>query len=358
MKIDFNFNKRIKSLRGKFDKNNIDSYLLNKKERIYYLTGYINDDSYLLLTKGQLYLITDSRYQEEVKNRNYNFIPIISNNKIKEIGKLISKLRLKRVGFEQDYLSYKIYSELIKLDKKTKFIPSQDILDDIMMIKDPDEIKAIKRAIYISQKAFNFFKRMRKVGKTEKEIANRLDYYIQNQLADRGGFDTMVIADKRSASPHASSSSYRIRKESNLLIDLGVKSYEYNSDLTRVFHLSKMSKRFKKILKVVKRAQSEAIKAIRPRVEISKIDLIIHNFFKSYNLDKYFIHASGHGIGLMVHEKPFINSNNNNLLKEGMVFTIEPGIYLPDEFGIRLEDMVLVTKEGCEVLSCDIPESI
>jgi len=368
--IKFNFDKRLEDLRKSFKRNKIDSYLINRRERIYYLTGYRGEDAYLLVTKNKLFLFTDSRYLEEIKDtliplraqagtsRKYKFESIISKDKIKRIKLLISKLNLRIVGFEENYVSYKLFVNLNKSLTRTKFQPSQQILDKLMIIKDEKEIKAVKEAIKITKKVFKFFKRIKKIGKTEKEIAQALEYYILQCGAERGGFDTMVISDERTASAHARSSNKKIKKDSNLIIDLGAKSYGYNSDLTRVCSLSRMSKRFKQIFEVVKAAQSEAIRAIKPNIKISTIDKIIRDFFKKHNLENYFIHASGHGIGLLVHEKPLIVQSNFNRLKKGMLFTIEPGIYLPGEFGIRLEDMVLVTEDKCKVLSNDIPKPI
>jgi Xaa-Pro aminopeptidase len=176
--------------------------------------------------------------------------------------------------------------------------------------------------------------------------------------AESSAFKTMVLSGSRTASAHAQSSSVKIDKSANLLIDLGAKIYGYNSDLTRIYHLSKISKRFKEFCTAVKKAQNEAIAAVKPQVKASKIDNITRKIFAEYGFEKYIIHATGHGIGLFVHEKPYINHKNHLRLKPGMVFTIEPGLYLPGEFGIRLEDVVLVTKSGHKVLSNDIPKSI
>lgn len=358
MRITFNYTKRIQSLKKALKTNGIDSLFLNKKERIYYLTGYRADDSYLLVTHKKNFLFTDSRYKEEIKNKRYNFEVILSADKVKSIKSLSSDLNIKNIGIEEDYISYNLFINFKKNIKNVKFIQSQLLLDNLMVIKDAQEIKATKKAIDITHKAFKLFKKMKKVGRTEKELAYELDYYILSQGYGRGGFETMIISGLRTASAHAKSSNVVIRNNTNLLIDLGAKSYGYNSDLTRVYTLSKMKKRFKAIFNIVKTAQDKAIKAIRPNIKISKIDSTIREYFKSLKLDKFFIHASGHGIGLLVHEKPAINRKNNQLLKPGMIFTLEPGIYLPGKFGIRLEDIVLVTKDKCEVLSREIPSSI
>lgn len=358
MKPIFNHPKRVKNLRDIFAVNNIDSLFINIKERIYYLTGYMGDDSYLLVTDKEIFLFTDARYKEELKSRGYNFKVLISKDIIKDISSLFSKLGIKNVGIEESYISYSFFKALNKNTNKTKIIPSQRLLDGLMTIKDKDEVGAIRKAIEVSGKTFRFFKKIKKVGLTELDIAQKLDNYILKLGGERGGFETMVISGERSASAHAKSSSIKIKNNSNLIIDLGVKSYGYNSDLTRAYTLSKMKGRFKEIFDTVKTAQDKAIRAVRPGVRISEIDFIIRNYFKKLHLDKFFIHASGHGIGLFVHEKPIIGPKNNELLMPGMVFTLEPGIYLPGEFGIRLEDMILVTKNKYEVLSYDIPNSI
>jgi Xaa-Pro aminopeptidase len=354
--LKFDHNRRLKKLRLGFEARGLDSYLVNRKERIFYLTGYGKEDGYLLITRDKAFLITDARFKQEAKDQKFNFEPIISRYKIRELKRLVSKLKINSLGFEEYYLSFAVYAKLRSLLNRTNLKPGQKALDDLMVIKDNQEIKAIREAVKICGKAFQFFKKVEKAGRTERDLSVALKHFILKESADLADFDLMVLSDERTSMPHALPSNKKINKNSNLLIDLGAKIYGYNSDLTRIFHLSKMSKRYKEILKIVKEAQSRAIEAVKPKVKISTIDKIVRNFFKKEALEDYFVHATGHGVGLSIHEKPSLASDNRAHLRAGMVFTVEPAIYLPGEFGVRLEDMVLVTKNGYEVLSGDITQ--
>ncbi len=358
MKINFNFKERVRRLKISMNKEGIEALLINRKERIYYLTGYSAEDSFLLISPKKNYLFTDARYKEILRINKYTFEAIISKEPLKGLARLISGLNLKRTGIEQRYLNVNQYIFLKKSLNKVKLVPSARILNSMMVIKDEDEIKAIRQAIHITANAFNYSKRLKKAGRTEKEIAALLDFYILTHGADRGGYETMVISGVRTACAHAQSSDKKINSKANLLIDLGAKIYGYNSDLTRVYTLSKMKTGFSKILSIVIKAQQEAIQKVSHGRKISEVGLAARNYFKKFKLEKYFIHSTGHGVGLNVHEAPAISLNNTECLKAGMVFTIEPGIYLPGRFGIRVEDIVLVTKHGYEVLSNDIPNSI
>ena len=358
MKISFNFKKRVCRLKISMKKEGIEALVISKKERIYYLTGYSAEDSFLLVTSKKIYLFTDARYKETLRINKYTFEAVFSKKPLKGLAKLISGLNLKRTGIEQQHLSVNQYLFLRKDLNKVQLIPTGHILNSMMAIKDESEIKAIRQAIHITGKAFNYFKRLKKAGRTEKEIAALLDFYILRHEADKGGYETMVISGARTACAHAQSSGKKINSKSNLLIDLGAKIYGYNSDLTRVYTLSKMKPGFSKILSIVIKDQQESMQNGSPGRKISEVDLAARNHFKKFKLEKYFIHAAGHGVGLNVHEPPAVSLNNTECLKAGMVFTIEPGIYLPGRFGIRVEDIVLVTKNGYEVLSNDIPNSI
>ncbi len=311
----------------------------------------------LLTIKGD-YLITDSRYLDEIKSLKITCKKIISSHPLKEIARLINKHNLKTIGFEEDCLNYQTHTFIRKRLSNTKMKPAAKYIKMLTLIKDTQEIKAITKACVIANLTLAQINKINLIGKTEKELAAYLKYYLSKLGFEVADYEPIVASGARSAKPHAKTTNIKLKKGSNLLIDLGAKVYGYNSDLTRVYSLSKMKAEYKKIYSIVKEAQERAIAGIKPGVKASLIDKAARNVIASYGYADNFIHTTGHGIGLHIHEGPIISSKNEEYLKPGMIFSVEPGIYLKGKFGIRLEDIVTVTRKGYKVLSHDISRAV
>jgi len=358
MKKSFEFAKRIRALKNLLYKNNIEAMLCLSREHVFYFTGYDQEDAYLLLTPKEDYLFTDSRYQEEVKSLKMNLKKIISSSSLIDLSQIIKKNNFKTLGFEEDCLNYQMYTYIKKQLAGVRMKPATKYIKLLTLIKDAREIKAISKACDIVNITLNQIKKINLIGKTEKELAAYLKYHISKLGFETANYEPIVASGSRSALPHAKTTNYKLKKTSNFLIDLGAKVYGYNSDLTRVYSFSKMKAEYKRIYIIVKEAQETAIHSIKPGIKASLIDKAARDVIAKYGYAKNFIHTTGHGLGLHIHEAPTISPKSDEYLESGMVFTVEPGIYLADKFGIRIEDVVVVTQKGYKVLSHDITHAV
>ena len=350
---------RLSSLSEKLQVSSLDGFLASKEANVSYLTAYTSRDSYLLVSPKASYYITDFRYLEEARE-NIKGVKVLGyKNLFKDIAVLAKKLKIRRLGFEAKSLNFAEYSRIKEyLSPKIKLIDTFNLVESLRQIKSPEEIGCLKEAIRITAKAFSFLKSYLRPGLKELEIAAELERFIRFEGAKTSAFSIIVASGPNSSLPHAPISERKLKTNDSILIDMGVEASGYKSDLTRVFLLGRITLAQYKIYKIIQEAQNKAIEAIKPNVQINTLDQAARKFIAKSGYGKYFGHSLGHGIGLEVHEEPSISSKNKSPLKEGMVFTIEPGIYIPGRFGIRLEEMVLVNKKGAEVLSGAIDKSI
>ena len=356
---------RQKNLYRKLEDLKLDGFFVCNQTNITYLTNFNSRDSYLFINlsgkinkKTSLFFITDFRYWQEAKeNLKGLSFEKLNGSIFKKIGSLSKLLKIKRLGFEAKYLPFAEYKEIKKeLSLNTEFVPTYDIVESLREIKSDIEIQKIKKATEINIEAFRYAKKIIRKGLTEKEIARILEDFIKKKGA-KPSFETIVAGGKNSAFPHHISSDYRLKKTELVLIDMGVDYQGYKSDLTRVFFLGKIPHIIRKIQDIVLKAQKLALETLTSKVSISKIDKTARDYIKKNGYVKFFGHALGHGIGLEVHEEPYISLKNKNVIKNGMVFTLEPAIYLPGKFGIRIEDMVWFNKDKAEVLSATLDKS-
>ncbi len=345
-------NLRIQKLSARLRQEGLDGLIVTSAANISYLTDFPSRDSYLLVSKkGNIY-ITDSRYTEEARKElsQTAIIQKMSGSLSKTAADACSGLGLKRIGFEERYLSFAEH-RVIKKGMKGKLIPTSGLIEEFRQIKSAEELRKIRHATEITIKAFKFIKSFISPGRKETEIAAELERYIRYCGARSSSFDIIVASGENSSYPHHLTSDKRLKKNEPVLIDMGVEYMGYKSDLTRVFFLGRIKPGVQRVYDIVLEAQSKAISEIRPGVQINQIDAAARQYIAQKGYSECFGHNLGHGIGLEVHEKPSISPKENTKIKPGMIFTIEPGIYLPGEFGIRLEDTVLITQRKCEVIS-------
>lgn len=346
---------RINRVTNSLEKEGIDALLVTKPANVRYLSGFSGGEASLCLSDKKKFLITDFRYELQAKQEVKGFeIKLVDGSFFDLVGNLAKTLKVKRLGFEYKYLTYGEHAQIKERLNTVELIPTFDIVERLRRIKDAHEIRLIKSSILILKEAVRYFKSTIKRGLTEKQLAADVEYFIKIAGGEKSSFDIIVASGPNSALPHARPSGRSIEPNDMVLLDLGVDYKGYNSDLTRLFFLGKINSKNKKIYDVVKEAQRRAIKEVRPEVEIAKVDAVARDFIRKEGFGKHFGHALGHGVGLEVHEAPAISNKNHTVLKPGMVFTIEPAIYLPDWGGIRIEDMVLVTRKGYEILTDDI----
>jgi len=347
-------NSRIKNIYAKLQKQNLDGLIVSSQANITYLTKFTSRDAYLLLSqKGNVYFI-DSRYTEAAKIglKSIAVIEKINGSVFKIIADACKNFGFKRVGFEERGLAFGEYKKIKEgLDKTIVLVPTHNLIEDLRQIKNKEELEKIKKATWITVKALEFIKNFISPGKREIEVAAELEHFIRYNGASGSAFEIIVASGPNSSFPHHMTSQRKIKNNEPVLVDIGIDYLGYKSDLTRVFFLGKINSLIRSIYAIVFKAQRLAITQIKPRVSINKVDAAARQYITERGYGGFFAHSLGHGIGLEVHETPQISTRENNTLKTGMIFTVEPAIYLPNKFGIRLEDMVLVTQKGCEVLS-------
>jgi Xaa-Pro aminopeptidase len=346
---------RLKKIRSVFAQKNIDAFLVLKDVNIAYLTGFPASESWFLISPHQAFYITDFRYiLEAQKGLNGISVHRYTKSIYETFFKLINKANIKRVGIDERHLTLSQYRTLMRQRPKgVQFVKVDHLVENFREIKEGKEIKQIKKALLVHREAHQFLKRIIKAKISEQEVLLKLEHFVKSRGAGFS-FDPIVASGPNSCYPHARVTKRRVRNNEPVLIDMGIDVEGYKSDLTRMFFLGKIPKLVKQINNHVYEAQQRAIAKIKAGVLIADVDCAARNYLAENGLAEYFGHALGHGVGLEIHESPRIAQNNSAVLKEGMVITVEPAVYLPEKFGIRIEDMALVTKKGCKVLSDDI----
>lgn len=360
---------KIKKVLEIISNNKLDAVLISSVSNIIYLSNYsgfsyLEREAFLLVlaqpqglkhkTPGVYgYILTDGRYSEAVsKIPGFELLEISNNNSLDDIFKSLSK-NIKKIGIEEDNISL---SESKKLKKYFKLIPSKD-LGNLRIIKSEDEILKIKKACRIGDEAFNYILKKIKSGITEKELAFELEYFIKKEHADIS-FPPIIAFGKNSSIPHHQTSDQRLKTNSVVLLDFGVKFENYCSDMTRTVFFGKADDKFKKIYNTVLIAQQKAINYINlvgrrhSTYEVNARD--IDNVARNHIIKNGFPtipHSLGHGIGIEVHESPRLSPKSKDILKTGMVFSIEPGIYIPNYGGVRIEDLVVLKNKGVRLLT-------
>lgn len=348
--------RRLNKLLEKLKSLGLDALLVTSPANISYLTNYISRDSWLLVGKKGGFYFTDPRYTIEAKHNLGTSYQIVQTraNLTQAVNKICQKQKITKIGFEKKYLAFDFHKKLGEGLVKKELIPTSGLIEEFRQIKNKREIAKIRKATQITIQALRFIKNHIAPGITEIEIVGELERFIRYHGASGSSFEVIVASGVNSSYPHHLSSAKKIRKNEPVLIDIGVNYQGYKSDLTRVFFSGKMSALEHKIYKVISQAQKLALAKIKPQVKINEVDRAARNYIQKKGFGRFFTHNLGHGIGLEVHEAPNIGPKQEVALKEGMIFTLEPAIYLPGKFGIRIEDMVLVTKKGVELLSVSL----
>ncbi len=356
---------RLTNLITRFSSCSIDALLVAVPENRYYLSGFYAEDGgpqesagYLVIGTDRRYLITDGRYEIQAKKEAPLYqVLVYKNSAAVAIAEVLKELKCEQVGFEGHYFTYTAYKKLLdavqRMDLRCKLIATEELVENLRMIKDPSEIEAIETAVSNTEKVLEDVVPHIKEGVTEKEIAFMLEAGLKKTGAEKLAFDPIVASGPNGALPHAKPTDRRLTPGDAVVVDFGGCFNHYCSDMTRTFFVSDVSDEIKKYYKIVRRAQKLAIDFIRPSKTGKEVDMVAREYISSRGFGDYFVHGLGHGVGLAVHEKPGINKRSEIRMEPGMIITIEPGIYVHDVGGVRLEDMVLVTDRGCRVLNSD-----
>jgi Xaa-Pro aminopeptidase len=362
------FESRIKSLQSSLPSYEIDALLVTSSYNVAYLTGIHafsleEREARILITKRNIYLFTDARYTEMVKEES-PFVILVEISSINPFFKILEET-LKRegtryLGFEEDNITYREIAELEEDLNNIEFIPMQNVVEKLREIKDILEIEKIRKACDLTDKGFEYILQFLKPGVTEMEMKNKLENYVRNASGDIS-FPSIVAFGKNSAIPHHLSSDYKLQISDIVLLDFGAKIDGYCSDMTRTVFLKKPPKKIEEMYMAVRKAQALSLDYIKTHNNKKFKTREVHNLANKYleSMDfPYIPHSIGHGVGLQVHEAPWISPYSEDELTQNMIATIEPGIYIPQLGGIRIEDTVLLTKEGAQPLTRSTKELI
>ncbi len=330
------------------------AYLVTNPVDQYYLTGFSGEDGATVIGLDGVWLITDGRFDEQADREAPWASKVVRKKSIgDELTRLARRLhwRGRHVGIQADHLSLAQASAFAKACRPARLVRAKPIVNDLRLCKDAHELRETRRAVAVAQDAFVATCRAIRIGMTERQVAARLEYEMLRRGAMGAAFPSIVAEGPNASLPHARPGDRRIRRGSLLLIDWGAVVGHYRSDLTRVVFIRTIRPRFRRMYAAVLEAQRRAIEVVRAGVSTQAVDRAARSYLKSVGYGKAFKHGTGHGLGLNVHEAPSLSRRQPVDLRAGMVVTIEPGVYVPGVGGVRIEDDILVTQGGAEVLT-------
>jgi len=336
-----------------------DALLVTSPANVRYLSDFDGSNGLLLLTPSETHFFTDPRYEIAAKQNISGKVHVVKGPLVAAVAQVVKRKRLRRIGFESGWTEYDAFLRLKEtLPPSASLVPIGRIIEERRMIKSPAEIDIIRRSVNLNSEAYSRVLRRIRPGVRELDIAAEIEFQMKVLGAEKPAFDTIVAAGPRAALPHAHPGPYRLEPNELLLIDMGASLQGYCSDMTRTIHLGTPPKRIREMYRAVLEAQLAGIAAVRPGVTAGKVDAAARKVLKKHKLDKAFVHSTGHGLGLEIHEPPRLGRKDPTRLEAGMAITIEPGAYIEGLAGIRIEDTVLVTESGCEVLTPSSKEFI
>lgn len=342
-------------------KDNIDAILVTHPVNVTYLTGFTGDSSYLVATGKQVVLVSDSRFDEQIKEECPGLEVHIrphDQTTVEAAVEVLTKAGVKAVGLEADDATLGLLADLQEKGAKLTFAPVRGRVEALRALKDPSEVEHVRAAVKAAERAFVMFKSMLREADTEKDMSDAIEAYVRRSGGRGCPFPPIVAVGDRGALPHAPPTDRQLGDASKLLVDWGA-DLGYKCDLTRTFRSpfgtaptrrnkqERVGYNFEEIYELVRTAQEAAVAAIRDGVPAAEVDAAARQVITDAGYGEYFTHGTGHGIGLEVHEAPRVRANSPDVLAIGNVITIEPGIYLPEWGGVRLEDDFLVTRDGC-----------
>lgn len=350
--------KRINNIRRKLASLALESLLITRPENITYLTGEIElshdrHDAALLLMKESLMLLISPLREKPARAIARSVTIKKSGDFVSDVKTLCIERKIATVGFEEENLRVSEYKMLKKRLAPIALKPTQQVVENSRMIKDEEEIERIKKACRIAVSVYKKIRPFLSPGRTEKEVAWEIEKLVRSKGAEGVpyGFSPIAAFGSNTSTPHHISGNRKLKKRDTVLLDFGCTYRGYASDFTRTVFIGKPTDREKEVLAVVKKAQKLALESLAETDDPKKIDKAARDHIAKSGYGKFFVHSTGHGLGLSIHEAPSISTQEKTKIQPGMVFTLEPGVYLPGEFGIRLEDTILATTDGPEILT-------
>lgn len=340
---------RLDRLHAMIQEQNLAGIFITKPENRRYFSGFTGSSGMLVITDSSNRLLTDFRYVEQAEAQAHEFEIIRHGSSLYEtLSHLVQTLGSARIGFEADFVTYDTMKALQKA-LTVELVPVH--LDSLRMVKDPSELKIIQKAVEIADEAFNHILQYIRPGVSESDISLELEYTMRKLGAEKNAFDIIVASGVRSSLPHGVASDKKIQPGDFITMDFGAVYQGYHSDITRTVVAGKASPKQREVYDIVMAAQHAGIKAVRKGLTGVQVDAIARKIIADAGYAEYFGHGLGHGVGLVIHEEPRLSPSANIILANNMVVTVEPGIYLPDWGGVRIEDMVVVDDAGCKILT-------
>ncbi|TCK98370.1 Xaa-Pro aminopeptidase [Natranaerovirga hydrolytica] len=339
---------RVSKLIAKLKEKDLDGIIVYNGLNRRYISGFTGSSGYLYVSKNKKVLLTDFRYIEQGAQEceGFEVIDMLKKGHIKTLDAIIQEDDVKKIAFEQNTITYQEHTLLEEGLEVDNLVPTSDIIESLRMIKEEEELEHIKKAVAIGDKAFAHILNFIKVGVKEKDIALELEYFMKKEGAEKLSFDSIVASGVHSSMPHAKPTNKTLDNGDFLTLDFGCIYKGYCSDMTRTLVIGKANDKQKEIYNIVLEAQLKGIEMIKEGITGSQADKTSRNIIKKYGYDQYFGHSLGHSLGLFIHEAPRLSPLGYDILKEKMVVTVEPGIYIPQFGGVRIEDMVVVEKDG------------
>jgi Xaa-Pro aminopeptidase len=345
------FAPRREALAARLREFKADAFLTLALPNVHYLSGFTGSNAALLLTPYRSLLFTDPRYQTQAPGESDCEVKIAKGPLLNEVASWIKRLHLKSLAFEQNRISFDDYGHLHAGTPALRLKPVSGAIERLRMVKSEAEIGAIRTSVQLNSAALEQALRQFKPNMSELDLAAEIDYRMRLLGADGTAFDTIVASGPRTALPHAHPEAHSIAGNQLLLVDMGARVAGYCSDMTRTHAVGKLTPKIRQMYRAVLESQLAAIEAVKPGATTAAVDRAARRVLRGYGLDKLFIHSTGHGLGLEIHEAPRVGRKDGTKLEPGMAITIEPGVYQEGIGGIRIEDTVVVTGSGCEILT-------
>ena len=344
--------KRVERLREKLQAMDLPAILVESPINRRYLSGFTGSHGLVLITRKQSYLLTDFRYMTQAPQQAVGFQVIQHAAKVMEtVKELLADEGITSVGFEQAHVTYASYAAYTEQLKPVQLVPVSGLVEELRMIKDRDELDIMQRAADLADATFSHVLSIVEAGKTEREIDLQMEMFMRSRGAASSSFDTIVASGERSAMPHGVASDKVIGDHEFITFDFGALLDGYCSDLTRTIAVGRPDPKLKEIYDIVLEAQLHALEHIKPGMTGKEADALARDIISKYGYGEYFGHSTGHGLGMEVHESPRLSKLSDDVLKPGMVVTVEPGIYLPGLGGVRIEDDIVITETGIHILT-------
>lgn len=343
---------RVNKLREHLEKDGLTSMFITNDVNRTYLTGFTGTSGYVIITPKRAILLTDFRYREQAPKQAPHFEVIEHGADVyASIQEILKECGEERIGFEQEHVTYEQYEQLKEKVELAQWVPVKNIVSQIRLKKDEEEVAVIREACALADQAYQHVLSYLKPGVREKDIALELEFFMRKHGAASSSFDTIVASGERSSLPHGVASDRVMQLGDLVTLDFGAYYKGYCSDLTRTVMLGEPEAKQREIYDIVLEAQLNVLQHIKPGMTGKEADQLAREIIQDYGYGDNFGHGTGHGIGMEIHEGPRLSPRGEEPLQPGMVVTVEPGIYLPNYGGVRIEDDILITETGIEILT-------